>query len=206
MKPILYIVIPCYNEEKVLPITAPLFLDQLKSMQAKELISSESKIMFINDGSKDNTLPLLKELAQKNPSVKVITLSRNFGKEAALTAGLAEAAKADALIVLDADLQDPPELIASFVEKFKEGYDTVYAARQNRDTDSYFKRATADAFYRVYNALAERPIPTDAGDCRLIFGPSANAADTATAARATTRLFIFDFLSLIRPHAAADKR
>lgn len=164
------LLVPMYNEQEVLP----LFWEKTQSVLStiKEVAF---EYVFVNDGSKDNTLTLLKDLASKNASVKVITLSRNFGKEAALTAGLLEAAKADALIVLDADLQDPPELISSFVEKFKEGYDTVYASRQNRDTDSFFKRTTAAAFYRVYNILAERPIPADAGDCRLISSRVAQA-------------------------------
>lgn len=157
------LLVPLYNEQE----TLPLFWQKTQQVLAT-LQGSCFEYVFIDDGSQDNTPRLLQELAEKNSFVKVITLSRNFGKEAALTAGLEQAATQDAVIVLDADLQDPPELIAAFVEKFNEGYDTVYAARQDRSRDSFFKRITAKSFYKVYNFLAERPIPENAGDCRLI--------------------------------------
>ncbi|MBR3899241.1 MAG: glycosyltransferase family 2 protein [Elusimicrobiaceae bacterium] len=157
------LLVPLYNEQEVLP----LFWQKTQQViQSVEDFCFE--YIFVNDGSTDDTLRLLKDLADGNTPVKIISLARNFGKEAALTAGLAQAAKADATIVLDADLQDPPELIIDFVEKFKQGYDTIYACRKDRQKDSFFKRVSAGAFYRVYNALAERPIPPDAGDCRLI--------------------------------------
>ncbi|MBR2392167.1 MAG: glycosyltransferase family 2 protein [Elusimicrobiaceae bacterium] len=157
------LLVPMYNEQEALP----LFWEKTQAVLEKEK-SVKFEYVFVDDGSRDNTPVLLRELAGKYPFVKVVTLSRNFGKEAALTAGLAQAAKQDAVVVLDADLQDPPELIIPFVEKFNEGYDTVYAARQDRSSDSFLKRTTANFFYKVYNYLAERPIPEDAGDCRLI--------------------------------------
>lgn len=157
------LLVPMYNEQEALP----LFWERTQAVLGKEK-SVKFEYVFVDDGSRDNTPVLLRELAEKYPFVKVVTLSRNFGKEAALTAGLAQAAKQDAVVVLDADLQDPPELIISFVEKFNEGYDTVYAARQDRSSDSFLKRTTAKFFYKVYNYLADRPIPEDAGDCRLI--------------------------------------
>lgn len=157
------LLVPMYNEQEVLP----LFWERTQAVLEKEK-SVKFEYVFVDDGSRDNTPVLLRELAGKYPFVKVVTLSRNFGKEAALTAGLAQAAKQDAVVVLDADLQDPPELIIPFVEKFNEGYDTVYAARQDRSSDSFLKRTTAKSFYKVYNYLADRPIPEDAGDCRLI--------------------------------------
>ena len=157
------LLVPLYNEQEVLP----LFWQNTQKV-IKSIKDFCFEYVFVNDGSTDDTLRLLKELAADNTNVKIITLARNFGKEAALTAGLTQAVKADATIVLDADLQDPPELIIDFVEKFKQGYDTIYACRQDRKKDSFFKRVSAAAFYRVYNALAERPIPPDAGDCRLI--------------------------------------
>lgn len=157
------LLVPLYNEQEVLP----LFWQNTQKV-IKSITDFCFEYVFVNDGSTDDTLRLLKELAADNTNVKIITLARNFGKEAALTAGLTQAVKADATIVLDADLQDPPELIIDFVEKFKQGYDTIYACRQDRKKDSFFKRVSAAAFYRVYNALAERPIPPDAGDCRLI--------------------------------------
>ena len=157
------LLVPMYNEQESLP----LFWERTQAVLEKEK-SVKFEYVFVDDGSRDNTPVLLRELAEKYPFVKVVTLSRNFGKEAALTAGLAQAAKQDAVVVLDADLQDPPELIIPFVEKFNEGYDTVYAARQDRSSDSFLKRTTAKSFYKVYNYLADRPIPEDAGDCRLI--------------------------------------
>ncbi len=157
------LLVPMYNEQEALP----LFWERTQAVLEKEK-SVKFEYVFVDDGSRDNTPVLLRELAGKYPFVKVVTLSRNFGKEAALTAGLAQAAKRDAVVVLDADLQDPPELIIPFVEKFNEGYDTVYAARQDRSSDSFLKRTTAKSFYKVYNYLADRPIPEDAGDCRLI--------------------------------------
>lgn len=157
------LLVPMYNEQEALP----LFWERTQAVLEKEK-SVKFEYVFVDDGSRDNTPFLLRELAGKYPFVKVVTLSRNFGKEAALTAGLAQAAKQDAVVVLDADLQDPPELIIPFVEKFNEGYDTVYAARQDRSNDSFLKRTTAKFFYKVYNYLADRPIPEDAGDCRLI--------------------------------------
>lgn len=157
------LLVPMYNEQESLPI----FWERTQAVLEKEK-SVHFEYVFVDDGSRDNTPTLLRELATKHSFVKVVTLSRNFGKEAALTAGLAQAALQDAVIVLDADLQDPPELISPFVAKFNEGYDTVYAARQDRSSDSFFKRVTAKAFYKVYNYLADRPIPEDAGDCRLI--------------------------------------
>jgi len=107
VKPTLYIVIPCYNEEKVLPITAPLFLDQLKSMQSKDLISADSRIMFVNDGSKDSTWDIIKQLAKENSSFIGVTLSRNRGHQNAVLAGLMEAKdKSDITISIDCDGQD----------------------------------------------------------------------------------------------------
>ena len=135
MIPTLYIIIPCYNEEKVLPITAPLFLEQLKLMQSKELISYESKIMFVNDGSKDRTIEIIKELRQKDKRISYVDFSRNFGKEIAMIAGL-DYAKGDCVIFMDADLQDPPELIPELIKYWEEGYDDVYAKRRSRSLEA----------------------------------------------------------------------
>ena len=157
------LIVPAYNEEEALPV----FWQAVESVLQKEN-GFQFEYIFVNDGSTDGTLSYLKDLSRRNKRVKVISLSRNFGKEAALTAGLAEAAQADAAIVMDADLQDPPELIPEFLEKFKEGYEVVYGTRQNRQTDSWLKRTSAKAFYKCYNLLSSRPMPVNAGDCRLI--------------------------------------
>ncbi|MDY3910628.1 MAG: glycosyltransferase family 2 protein [Elusimicrobiaceae bacterium] len=157
------LIVPAYNEEEALPV----FWQAVEPVLQKEN-GFRFEYIFVNDGSTDGTLPYLKDLSARNKYVKVISLSRNFGKEAALTAGLNEAVQADAAIVMDADLQDPPELIPAFLEKFKEGYDVVYGTRQNRQTDSWLKRISANAFYKFYNFIATRPMPENAGDCRLI--------------------------------------
>lgn len=164
------LLVPMYNEEDSLP----LFWEETQTV-LQTLPDAQFEYVFVNDGSTDGTLAQLKELAAKNPNVKVISLARNFGKEAALTAGLLEAAKADAVIVLDADLQDPPSLIPAFVEKFKQGFDVVYGRRESRRKDSFLKRFTARGFYKFHNAIADRPLPEDAGDCRLLSRRAAQA-------------------------------
>lgn len=164
------LLIPMYNEEAVLP-----FLWQETQAVVQKLPQETFEYIFVNDGSTDGTLAQLKTLAGQHPNVKVISLSRNFGKEAALSAGLTEAAKADAVIILDADLQDPPDLILPFVQKFKEGFDVVYGQRADRSQDSFAKRMTARCFYKFYNALASRRLPENAGDCRLLSRRAAEA-------------------------------
>ena len=157
----LSVVIPVFNENEVLP--------QLRARLSPVLdkCTTDYEIIFVNDGSTDNTLPLLKTWAAQDNRIKIISLSRNFGKEAAVTAGLS-AATGQAVIILDADLQDPPEIIPQLWEKFKEGFDNVYGVRQDRSSDSFFKRVTAGTFYKLYNKLADTPIPYNAGDYRLL--------------------------------------
>lgn len=168
MKPILYIVIPCYNEEKVLPITAPLFLDQLKSMQAKELISSESKIMFINDGSKDKTWEIIKQLSAENESYIGISQSRNRGHQNAVLAGLMESKdKCDITISIDCDGQDDISAMTKMVEEYLSGSEVVYGVRSSRKTDTFFKRATAEGFYKFLNIMGAEVVFNHA-DYRLI--------------------------------------
>ena len=158
------LVVPCYNEEPMLPV----FWEQTRQAVAA-CRQVHFTWLFVNDGSTDNSLNWLKTLAQQNPDVKVISLSRNFGKEAAVTAGLAFVAPtAKAAIVIDADLQDPPSLIGEFIQQFEAGYEVVYGVRTSRKADSWIKRTTAHLFYKGYNAVAERPIPAHASDCRLI--------------------------------------
>ncbi len=159
----LTLLVPAYNEAAMLP----LFLEQTLPV-VQQLKDVQTSFLFINDGSTDGTLELLKAWAAKYPFVQVISLARNFGKEAAVTAGLHQAATADAVIIMDADLQDPPSLIPQFIDKFHAGFDSVYGVRTNRQSDTWLKRTTARAFYTIYNFLSERNMPPNAGDCRLL--------------------------------------
>lgn len=150
MNAILYLVIPCYNEEAVLHETAKQLREKMISMIEKQIISVKSKIMFVNDGSKDRTWDIIQELYEKDKIYAGVTLSRNRGHQNALLAGLMTAKKyADIVISLDADLQDDIHAIDQFVEKYYQGYDIVYGVRNKRETDSFFKRNTALAFYKL---------------------------------------------------------
>lgn len=154
MKEILYLVIPCYNEEEVLQETAKRLLEKINTMISNNIISKESKILFVNDGSKDKTWSIIEELHVKNNIFSGINLSRNRGHQNALLAGLMTAREyADVTISLDADLQDDVEVIDKFVEQYYEGSDVVYGVRSSRQTDTIFKRATALLFYKLMNGL-----------------------------------------------------
>lgn len=157
----LSLVVPMYNEQEM----TVLFFDTVLPHVQK--CTDDYEFIFVNDGSIDGTLAQLKALAAQHPFVKIISLSRNFGKEAAVTAGL-ENASGDAVIIMDADLQDPPELIPQFWEKFLQGFENVYGQRTDREADSFLKRTTAQAFYKIYNLLSDTPLPYNAGDCRLL--------------------------------------
>lgn len=157
----LSLIVPLYNEQEVLPA----FLKRVDNTLKNLAVSHE--YIFIDDGSTDSSVTWLKAQAKNRPELKIISLSRNFGKEAALTAGL-EHATGKAVVCIDADLQDPPELIADFYQKFQEGYDHVYGQRTNREADSWLKRTTAQSFYKIYNLFATTPMPYNAGDFRLL--------------------------------------
>lgn len=157
----LSLVVPMYNEEDALPI----FLARV--IPIVEKITPDYEILCINDGSRDDTLAMLMAENGRNPRIKIIDLTRNFGKEIALTAGL-DFANGDAVVPLDADLQDPPELIPDMVEKWREGFDMVVAIRGDRSSDSFFKRVTANLFYRAIGRMGDVPIPANAGDFRLM--------------------------------------
>lgn len=162
MKKLISVIVPAYNEETV--------LDQFHLRMSEvfdRLIDYRCEIIFVNDGSKDRTQQVMDRLADEDERVSTISLSRNFGKEAAMTAGL-DMAEGDAVAVFDADLQDPPELLLQFVEKWEAGYDVVYARRCQRDGESWLKKATAHAFYKVIMKLSKVAIPADTGDCRLM--------------------------------------
>ena len=151
---ILYLVIPCYNEEAVLHETAKQLLEKMNSMFERGMISRESKIMFVNDGSKDKTWEIIRELHESNPIYSGVKLSRNKGHQNALLAGLMTAKeKADMAISLDADLQDDVDVIDKMVEKYYEGNDVVYGVRSARDTDTFFKKFTAEGFYKIMQAM-----------------------------------------------------
>ncbi len=154
MKGCLYLVIPCYNEEAVLHETAKRLLVKMNSMINKDFITHDSKILFVNDGSKDKTWNIIEELHAQNPIFSGVNLSRNKGHQNALLAGLMTAKNyADITISLDADLQDDIEVIDKFVEEYYSGSDVVYGVRSSRKTDTFFKRTTALGFYKFMNAL-----------------------------------------------------
>lgn len=155
-------IVPMYNEEEMIDI----FFNKME--ETLKLIPQYSyEYICINDGSSDNTLSLLKERAKNNKNLKIISFSRNFYKEQALFAGLAEA-KGRCVIPMDADLQDPPELILAFLQKWEDGYEVVYGIRTDRQKDTFFKRLTSNAFYKIFNMIADRPIPANTGDYRLM--------------------------------------
>ncbi|UZP02459.1 glycosyltransferase family 2 protein [Clostridium botulinum] len=154
MKGCLYLVIPCYNEEAVLLETAKRLLIKMNSMIDKNFITNDSKILFVNDGSKDKTWTIIEDLHSQNPIFSGVNLSRNKGHQNALLAGLMTAKDyADITISLDADLQDDIEVIDKFVEEYYSGSDVVYGVRSSRKTDTFFKRTTALGFYKFMNAL-----------------------------------------------------
>lgn len=157
----LQVIVPVFNEQEVVDV----FYERMK----KVLIQCEVSwsILFVNDGSKDGTEEHLQFLQHKDQRVGYLSLSRNFGKEYALTAGL-DHADADAVIVIDVDLQDPPELIPEMLKHWSDGYDVVYATRQQRDGDSFFKKVTAKLFYKTINSVSDIEIPKDTGDFRLM--------------------------------------
>ena len=166
--PSLYIVIPCYNEQEVLPITAPMFLDKLNSLIEQQLCSEESKVLFVNDGSKDNTWEIICALAKENKKFKGITLSRNRGHQNALLAGLMHAKElCDVTISIDCDGQDDINAMDEMLKEFRDGCDVVYGVRSKRDTDTFFKRVTAEGFYKFMHIMGAETVFNHA-DYRLM--------------------------------------
>jgi len=167
-QPILTIVVPCYNEEDVLKETSSQLSSVLENLMADSLISRESKLLFVDDGSRDRTWELIEVESDENPLVAGLKLARNVGHQNALIAGLETAAKqSDCVISIDADLQDDINVIRDFVEKYWEGYDIVYGVRDSRDTDTYFKRTSALGFYRFMGKIGIKLVPNHA-DFRLM--------------------------------------
>lgn len=156
------LVVPMYNEQEVVN-------ESYKKITAvlKELKNYEYEIIIVDDGSKDNTLSIVEEIAQKDEKLKIISFSRNFGHQAAVTAGLKETI-GDAVVIIDADMQDPPELIKDMVLLWEEGNDVVYAVRRTRKGESVFKVLTAKMFYKILYGLSDVKIPKDTGDFRLV--------------------------------------
>lgn len=155
------LVVPVFNEESGIP----LFLERVRPVLEKTNLSYE--IIFIDDGSRDGTAASVAQARSSDPAVKLLSLSRNFGKEAAMTAGL-EWSSGNAVIPMDVDLQDPPELIEEFVRLWQDGFDVVFGQRIARNSDTGTKRLTAGLFYRIFNIMAARPIQENAGDYRLM--------------------------------------
>ncbi|TIW20914.1 MAG: glycosyltransferase family 2 protein [Mesorhizobium sp.] len=159
--PVYSLVVPIFNEEAVLPLLVRRIAALLDTLDAS------AEAIFVDDGSRDTSVIFLRGLAAEDPRFRLIELSRNFGHQIAITAGM-DAAAGDAVIVMDADLQDPPEVVLDLVAKWKEGYEIVYARRIKREGETLFKRASASLFYRVLEQMTSVTIPRDVGDFRLV--------------------------------------
>jgi glycosyltransferase involved in cell wall biosynthesis len=157
----LTVVVAAYNEEEVLAAS------HARLRTALDALDLDSDVLYVDDGSRDRTWEVLQAICAADPRAGALRLSRNFGKELALTAGL-DQVDSDAAVVIDADGQDPPELIGEFVARWREGYDVVFGQRSAREGESWFKRLTAHLFYRVINRLSHTPVPHDTGDFRLL--------------------------------------
>ena len=166
--PVLYIIVPCYNEESVLPITVPFFIEKLKGLIKKEKVDQESRVLFVNDGSKDETWNLINQFAANEILVEGISLSRNKGHQNALLAGLMEAKKfADITISIDCDGQDDIEVMDEMINEYYEGCEIVYGVRSNRNTDSFFKKNSAQIYYKLLEKLGGEIVYNHA-DYRLV--------------------------------------
>ena len=158
---VISVVVPCFNEALALPQFHARLMDVIN------VLDMDYEIIYVNDGSGDSTLQVLQTLQRSTPGTGVIDLSRNFGKEAAMSAGI-DHASGDAVVIIDADLQDPPELIPRLIAGWREGHDVVYATRSSRKGEHVIKRWTAKLFYRTMSHVGDAPIPPDAGDFRLL--------------------------------------
>ena len=167
-KPMLYIVIPCYNEEEVLPLTAPQFREELRSLEAAGQIAPESRILFVNDGSRDRTWEIIQDLSRQDPAFQGLCLSRNRGHQNALLCGLMEARNhCDITISIDCDGQDDIRAMDQMVAEYHAGSEIVYGVRSSRETDTFFKRFTAQSFYRLLNRMGADTVYNHA-DYRLV--------------------------------------
>ena len=161
MNSVISVAVPFLNEEGNLP---ELYNRLVKVFASRE---EDAEFIFIDDGSSDNSVPLLAAFGKTDPRVKIIQFSRNFGHQAAITAGM-DFATGDALIIMDADLQDPPEVLPEMIEKWKEGYEVVYAVRKKREGEGFLKKLFASCFYRIFRKISNLDVPVDAGDFRLM--------------------------------------
>jgi dolichol-phosphate mannosyltransferase len=160
-RPTLSLVLPIYNEEAVIPELHT----RLQEFLGKLTVDAE--VVFVNDGSKDRSMELLRQVSAGEPRYRVLSFARNFGHQTAITAGL-DYARGKAVVVMDADLQDPPEVVLDMVAKWREGFDVVYGKRRSREGETFFKLVTAKAFYRVFAAMIPIEVPLDTGDFRLM--------------------------------------
>ena len=168
MKPVLYIVVPCYNEQEVLPKTCDMFLDKINELSAKGKISDKSRVLFVNDGSKDKTWEIICDLAKRDEHFQGISQSRNRGHQNAVLAGLMEVKeKCDITISIDCDGQDDINAMDEMVDAYLDGCEVVYGVRSKRDTDTFFKRFTAEGFYKLMNAMGAQVVFNHA-DYRLM--------------------------------------
>ena len=168
MKPVLYIVVPCYNEQEVLPMTSRLFLDKLLQLEACGKISGESRVLFVNDGSKDGTWDIICRLAEEDRHFLGIAQSRNRGHQNAVLAGLMEAKdRCDITISIDCDGQDDISAMEQMVDEYRKGCDIVYGVRKSRETDTWFKRTTARSFYKLMSKMGVEMV-YDHADYRLV--------------------------------------
>jgi len=166
--PVLYIVVPCYNEETVLPLTAPMFLEKINALTAQGKISPDSRILFVNDGSRDRTWDIIEDLSRQDEHYEGIAQSRNRGHQAAVLAGLMEArTRCDITISIDCDGQDDIGAMDAMVDAYMDGCEVVYGVRSKRDTDTFFKRFTAEGFYKLLKAMGADVVFNHA-DYRLI--------------------------------------
>lgn len=162
----LCIVVPCYNEQAVLPKSKPVFKRLIEQLIAKQKITETSQVVFVDDGSTDETWLLIEQYS-KEKYISGIKLSRNFGHQAAILAGMTAVRDADMVVTIDSDLQDDPKVITEMIDKYYEGAQVVYGIRNNRQSDSHFKRVSAEVFYKLMNWLGVKMIP-DAADFRLL--------------------------------------
>ena len=160
-RPVFSLVIPVWNEETVLPVLYE------RMTQVMDSTGEPWELIFVNDGSRDGSLAILTELNQRDGRIKVLNFSRNFGHQIAITAG-SDYADGDAVIIMDADMQDPPEVVLRLIEQWRAGYDVAYAVRTKREGETWFKLFTASVFYRLIRSIADVDIPLDAGDFRLM--------------------------------------
>ncbi len=172
------------KENFKISVVVPMYYEEAVAKECDKRLNSaleqyDYEILYINDGSTDKTLPILKDIAKENAKVRIISFSRNFGHQAAVTAGVRHA-EGDCVVIIDADLQDPPELIPDMVKLWQEGNDVVYAKRKKRKGESFFKLLTAKLFYKILDSLTDTEIPRDTGDFRLIDRKVADAFNRMT--------------------------